>query len=113
MKTYTLFHDTLQVGSVTQSDLDFPNWTGEFVSKIQDGNNHVAAYIAFSIASDKLLQESEEAWQNFIAQEESQFNDLIESNKWYLIDVRGEVTNILIPLFYENGQVVWRYRFAE
>jgi hypothetical protein len=113
MKTYTLFYDTLQLGSVTQSGFDFPNCTGEFVSKLQDENNHVAAYIAFSIQSDKLLQQSEKEWQLFIAKEEEQFTDLIESDKWHMIDERGELTNILIPLFYEDGQVVWRYRFED
>lgn len=48
----------------------------------------------------------------FLAENESQFQELIDSQEWYLLNEAGTKEVILIPIFDENG-VTCRWNFTK
>ena len=42
-------------------------------------------------------------------QKENLYQNLIDSNEWKLVDLKGEVTKILIPTFDKEGIITLRF----
>ena len=109
---YRLFYKEVNLGEFISGDSDFPNMSGKFHSRAEADHEttrrHVHHYIEYCIAADKLMHSGDDAaWEEFIEKNEAQFLDLIETDDWTLRD-ENEVIPILVPVFYQNNEVVWR-----
>ncbi|WP_044213543.1 hypothetical protein [Flammeovirga sp. OC4] len=110
---YKLYFDNDQVGIIEQKDADFPNLFGKYkvLPSIEEKQVLIYKYIQYSVKASNLMEEDEMKWQDFIKQEESKYIELIESEKWILIDQNGEIHKILIPNFCDKNEIVWRWNF--
>lgn len=118
MASHRLFFDHLNVGTIEFITSDFISLTGKFTLELTLNDSisaHLLNFISFSkeqsvFYTKTLFTEEEE---NEILLKEIQFIDLIESEKWYLIDENNIVSKILAPVFDENEFVVFRYNFDD
>ena len=108
----------IEIAEVQHKESDFPNdfgsWTPLPLSVDVELHRHLREYIAYSIESSRLLDETNAGpeWEDFIGREESRYLDLIEAETWYLVDSSGGRTSILIPIFHHDGGLVWRWNTA-
>ncbi len=119
---YSLFLGTLKIGNVTQADSDFPSLWGriEFENSIAvpetDAARRMARFIELSRHYTRLLetlvegQESSE--QDTINAELEGYADFIDSDDWHLVDEHGERVPILVPIFHDHDEIVWRWNPA-
>jgi hypothetical protein len=111
-----LYFDHLLIGEIAHSAGDFPWFFGEFQLCLHADDQisaHIRRYIAFSIRqSDFYLNQTAAVplldQQDKLLQEEHEFDDLINSDKWNIIDYQSEVINILVPVFHADGSIGWR-----
>ena len=113
---YRLYYQEKYIGEVIVGDSDFPNMSGTFQGQGQTDNEaihqHINRYIDYCIVADSLIQSGDDlAWEKFVEENEMQFLDLIEADDWTLRD-ETEVIPILIPVFLQNNEVVWRLNFG-
>lgn len=117
---YRLFYRDVEIGSVIQEDENFPNLFGTFhpIAEIEQGHtqnemfDRIERYIAYSVAADQLMQEGkEDEWDRFVAENESQFLDLIETDDWHL-QGEGSLELILVPNFCQDNGIVWRWNLS-
>ena len=106
---YTLLFGRRVIATVEERDADFPAIWGSFELDpgLRDDPSlrRVVDYIEFSIRTWPLIDagRTEETYE-----EESQFQDLIDSSDWWLADQDGQLLPILIPVFETNGRINWR-----
>ena len=106
----TLVFGDVPIARIKRDNADFPAFFGSYDlierSDADATQRHIEEYIAMSvrvwplIEADKYDAEAQE--------EEELFLDLIESDKWALVDDQGRRTPILIPVFETNGRINWR-----
>jgi hypothetical protein len=49
------------------------------------------------------------AWEAYTQEREPEFEDLIESTEWALRDEDGVRDGILVPIFWVDGEIGWRW----
>ena len=110
---FKLYYKNKLVSDIEQKSTDFPNLSGKYKisPSVKKENRLILDYIEYSIKSNVLMEENEKEWQDFIIKEEYKYTTLIESNEWSLIDQNKKVHNILIPIFYNKNEIVWRWNF--
>lgn len=108
---YQLFYREHRLGSIEQSDADFPTFFGSYeidpAALDLPELAHVRDYIEFSVRTWPAFEsgDCDERGQ----EDEERFMDLIEENSWFLVDEEdGHRTAILIPVFQTDQQVNWR-----
>lgn len=95
--------------------------SGKFVLLLKPQDflaQHVLDYINFSKKQDKFYSEIESVLngENYDADEEqllneqSNYNDLIDSDEWIVREGYDEITQILIPVFCFDGLITWRLK---
>ena len=111
-KKYTLIHKDIEVARVTELYQDFPNLSGNYMlsEHLENENSFLFQYVEYSIKSDILMEENYGEWEKFSEKEEIKYIDLIESKHWFLVDKTGKKHKIVIPLFYNNNYIGWRWR---
>ena len=114
---YQLFYDDIVLGEIIELDRDFPNLWGRYQLYSFDETSElirrIQAYIEYSIEADRIAQEDEETWLEFTSKGDSQFQKLIDSADWFLVDGEGNRHEILIPNFCQDNGVVWRWCHSE
>jgi|WetSurMetagenome_2_1015567.scaffolds.fasta_scaffold1570362_1 hypothetical protein len=108
MNKYKLFYDNILIGNIIQSDENFPNLYGKFEIDNRNLPDYLIDYLNYSNKCSELFEEDEKKWLKYIDKNESKYNDLIESNKWYLTDESGKINKILIPIIGKND-ITWRW----
>ena len=119
-ENYELYHGSLKVGTVTNTDSDFPNLWGTIAYELWLSNPHslegarFARFVALNKESIRLVDSEherdtsrEQAVVN--AELETEFMDYIESEEWRLVDGRGRDLPILCPIFRDDHELVWRW----
>lgn len=108
---YKLLYENLELGEVEQKSFDSPNTFGKYALKkhILEENLLIKEYVEYSIQAGLLMEKDEQEWLKHIEKEEYKFEVLIESESWKLIDDKDNTCNILIPIFYHNHEIVWRW----
>jgi len=112
-----LYFDNFLIGNIENLEAEFPNFSGQFtvlLKPIDDMSKRILSYIDFSQRQTDfyLNNESEnEQEEGKLAEEENTFDDLINSNSWYIIDHSGQKVNILIPAFDSKKNLSWRINF--
>lgn len=111
--TEKLFYKETEIASVNFEEFDFPNSFGTFslnesLDWSTSENSHLSNFIAHSVKFNQLLDISEAEAIKLIEQEEGQFQDLIDSDEWYMLNEAGKRTAIMIPNFCIVNRIVWR-----
>ncbi|MFN7655996.1 MAG: hypothetical protein ACK5PC_22360 [Cyclobacteriaceae bacterium] len=96
------------------TDEDFPNTSGkiEFDSNFLDNKNRkeLFDFIDYSIEStDKVIGDQRE-YEEFINNEEFKYQSIIDSLEWRLISKDGVVTKILVPVFFRDNEINFRFQ---
>ena len=122
MPTHKLYFENRLIGEVEYSSADFPSFCGKFsllLKQSDDLSKHILSYIDFSERQDRyytldgvVASDTRESALKELQQEEAQYEDLIETNSWTLVEEDGEVTKVLIPLFSFDGTITWRLNTA-
>lgn len=108
---YSLYFDTVKIGTIIQTNSNFPSNYGEVIYNDNlEENDAITNYINYSIEADKLFSKDESEWLEFIENEEQNYLDLINSEQWTLKN-NNELINILTPIFHKNNRISWRYNF--
>ena len=117
-RRYVLLYGQVELGEIIQRDADFPNCSGIWTSSPNSDNpeirSRVQAYIEFSEHADSLLTpdfHDTPASEAYTLAREPEFLDLIESHNWALRDANGVRHPLLIPIFYANHEIGWRWNF--
>lgn len=106
--TDKLYFDNILVGDIKYNNGDFPSFNGEFKLLLIPADNlskHILNYIDYSSRQDRYYASMEgaveyeptENEQDELDAEENNFVDLIETEKWNIIESNGTITKILIP----------------
>ena len=117
---YDLYFGSLKVGTVTQTDSDFPNLWGTIAyepwvsSPPSPEEERFARFVALNKESTRLVDMEHEVdtsrEQAAVNTElEAGFMDFVESEEWRLVDRRGRVLPILCPILRGDGDLVWRW----
>ena len=108
---YKLYFNGNVVGTVSHEDENFPNLFGRYdiLPSFEQQGGLVNEFIKYSVEASMLMEEDQNKWQEFMEAEEPKFIELIESDRWILVDESGEIHNILIPNFCSNNEIVWRW----
>ena len=117
--TNKLYFDNILVGDIKYNNGDFPSFNGEFKLLLIPADNlskHILNYIDYSSRQDRYYASMEgaveyeptENEQDELDAEENNFVDLIETEKWNIIESNGTITKILIPQFSFDNTIVWR-----
>ena len=114
---YQLFYNELLVGEVIELYREFPSLWGRYrLYSFNEPNElikRIQSYVEYSIEADRIAQEDEDTWHEFAGQRESQFQELIDSGDWFLVDEEGNRHNILVPIFCQDNGVIWRWSHSE
>ncbi len=110
---YELYFGPLRLGSVVQTDSDFPNLSGQITYDAAIGQSgspevtRLARFVALNRESNRLTnQPSEQAALDAALQT---YADYIESEDWRLIDEQGREHPILCPVLCWDDYIVWRW----
>jgi hypothetical protein len=107
-----LFFRDIEIGKVIEDDADFPTVFGAFrpaeVANDSPLGRKIQRYIEYSITADKLMEEDEEKWDEFAAQNEPLYLDLIETDDWHL-KYESQTDLIMIPIFGQDNSIRWRW----
>lgn len=113
-KEFTLYFGDIRVGTIVQTDSDFPSIFGSYRIELPEDENavhrHIHNYIKYSIEAWRLMMidDSEGGdWDHYQSEHEMKYIDLIESNDWRLVSGTRTI-RILIPIFGTDGEVNWR-----
>lgn len=113
--TSELYYGNILIGSITDIKSDFPNLCGYFnllLKPIDIISSQITEYINFS---PELIEfylntcEIDQKAENILLEKENLYQNLIDSNEWKLVDLKGEVTKILIPTFDKEGIITLRF----
>jgi hypothetical protein len=102
------------IGTVITTDADFPSISGkiEFDSAFLGNKNRkeLFDFIDYSIEStDKVIGDQRE-YEFFIDNEEFKYQSIIDSVDWRLISKDGVVTKILVPVFFRDNEINFRFQ---
>ena len=120
MAEHKLFFRDIEVGVITDDDLDFPRLSGRYSVAITGDESpthrHIVDYVTYSIEAWKLANDENDttgdAWDEYMAEHESKFIDLIETQDWHVL--KGtEDQCICIPNFGPKGEVIWSWDFSD
>ena len=116
---YELRFRDIHVGIVTLKDSDFPNLWGDIdyddvISHPTSENEiRMSQFIELNRESTRLVdledQEDVAAKLDLVNQQLVHFNDYIESDDWLLVNEGGETLPILVPMFRNDREIVWRW----
>ena len=108
--TYKLYYDRWKIAEISPEDADFPGFSGRYQLSIGSTENgiirEIREYIKFSIQMSTLIDS--DRTEEMDCDREQQFSQLIDSNRWYLVDRQGKRTDILVPVFGEGNTITWR-----
>lgn len=115
MKEFNLFWRNIEIGSLIETGWDMRS-SGEIQFKFnynQGATEHtrLSNYIKHSIEAGNCLENGDEEKYRKMCKEELQFIDLINSSDWRLINEKGEITQILCPIFHDNNEITWQLDF--
>lgn len=110
-----LYFDNILVGEIENQNSDFPSYSGDFKLLLEPNDKlplHILNYIDLSSKQNEfylgqLEFENYEKTEAEFLKEEEKYTDLIDSDKWEIIESNGEVSRILIPIFC-NNEITWR-----
>src|SRR4051812_48284186 len=119
---YDLYFRSVKVGVVTYLGDDFPNLWGRveidpsFAKPATEESIHLARFVELNREEARLRDaeedEAEEEAASQLAALETQMEgfvgEYIETNGWYLVDEGGRERPILVPIFHQDGEIVWR-----
>lgn len=110
---FRLFYQANELGRIQLLGKESNSAFGKIKLSLDLKEDHVKIheYIEYCYQADKLLEKEEALYLAFIEKEEGKFIDLIESSNWKLMDSSGALHEILIPVFYGDKEVVWRWRY--
>ncbi|UXE68863.1 MAG: hypothetical protein KA713_09920 [Chryseotalea sp. WA131a] len=109
---YKLFYKDNFLGTVLTNRSDFPNISGqiEFNRDTLNKEKELRDYIGFSIeSSDKVLGDGN-VYANFIDKEGFKHQSIIDSLDWALISKDGTEAKILVPIFFADNEVNFRFQ---
>lgn len=110
-----LYFGDILIAEIENTEEDAGNFTGQFklVLKPEDElSTRLFNYVDFSQRqNDFYLSEEvgDEETEEKLLEEESTFDDFINSNSWHIIDHTGKKVKILIPTFDLQNTMVWRH----
>lgn len=108
LETYQLFHKDIKIGIVKHLYSDLLNLSGTY--KLNENlPTNIKEYINFSIKCGEIIDDNQDEYEKLLEQEEVKHLDLIQSEGWYFMHTNGEEIKILIPTFYKNNEIVWRW----
>jgi hypothetical protein len=117
---YTLFFGDLDVGTVKQTDSDFPNLFGQIslnphlASQAHPAATRMCNFIRLNRESIRLIEDGAEPGKSANLDEVDQqlltYSDYVESDSWVLVDDAGARHNILVPIFRGESEIVWRWQ---
>jgi hypothetical protein len=117
-RSYLLFHGLLKIGVVTEDDADFPNMFGAiayepWILEPRDPDEkRLARFVELNCESTRLVDLEDEvdtsAESEKIDAELGQYQDLVESEEWWLVDDVGKKVPILCPML-RTSEIVWRW----
>lgn len=129
MSATHLYFDSLLVGEITNTESDFPSFSGEFnltEAPPQDTDDvlfeRIRQYIDLCVRQDTFysaepdFSEQEEETDDdennelelSLAEEENKYLDLIHSNSWKIMEAGAPEARILTPLFGMNKGITWK-----
>jgi hypothetical protein len=111
---YRLRFGSEDLGEVIQENADFPSLFGRWSQPANPIGKHLMEYIVYSREQDRIGMSSGfgSDWERFVEEHEKPFFDLIESDAWSLEDESGSRERICVPIFTDDGGVVWRWNFS-
>lgn len=106
-----LVYGERRIATVVHESSDFPTLYGTYVL-IEDQSAdqllaHVRDYVAMSVESWPLVEAGEYDEDAMAA--EDPFMDLINSDRWALVDTDGRRRSIQAPVFETGGRINWRW----
>lgn len=117
---YELFLGSVKIGTVTQTDSDFPSLWGTLAREPwlsrprSPDQERFARFVALNREITRLLDvehqvdtSREQAALN--AEMEAGFMEYVDSMEWRLVDLRGRELPILCPIFRDDDEVAWRW----
>ena len=116
---YDLLLGDTRIGSVSQTDTEFPNLSGtiEIAATIQQATSEFAQelkeFIRLNCECTRLVdvQDDQDVGDELQAvnQQLQAYQDLIERDDWLLIDPLGKRHPILCPILRNGNEIVWRW----
>jgi hypothetical protein len=120
---YELYFGAMKIGVIDQIDSDFPNLWGKITydpalsEPRSEAGARLLRFVALNQESIRLaeLEKEQESEREKAVNDElaADFNDLIESEDWRLIDAHGQAHPILCPILRDSGEIVWRWGAIE
>lgn len=118
---YELFLGTKKFGRVTEGDVNFPNLWGnleldEWVTTPKsEADKQLARFVELNCESTRLVDRGDnddlvDAELAAVNAKLEDFNRLVESDDWALVDDTGRRHEILCPILRYDGEIVWRWR---
>lgn len=107
---YKLFFRGLEIGIVTQNDQDCTNYYGKY-TLTSDPYGLIVRYIDYSIRASAVYEVDESGWNDFMESEEAEFEELLNPDNWLMLDEQGRLHQIMVPVFYKDAEMVWRWKF--
>jgi hypothetical protein len=111
---FKLYYTDIFLGTVMTTDADFPSISGkiEFDSNFLDNKNRkeLFDFIDYSIESTDRVIGDQKEYEEFIDKEEFRYQSIIDSLDWRLISKDGVVTKILVPVFFRDNEINFRFQ---
>jgi hypothetical protein len=106
-----LYKDKL-IGTVVILDSDFPSTSGliELNNQIIEKDKQLKDFIDFSFESSDTVLGDNERYDEFIEREEFKYQSIIGSLDWKLSSRDGVVTKILVPVFFRDNKINFRFQ---
>ncbi len=116
---YNLYLGSMRVGCVVEKDSDFPNLRGRIAydeAVSHPSTNEERRLVEFLELDRESMRLIDVEHEQDVADELSAINaplekyqDLIETDDWYLVDEQGSKHPIRCPVLRESGEIVWRW----
>jgi hypothetical protein len=111
---YRLLFGATPIGEIHKDDADFPTFFGriEFLPSLRSlpELRDVLEYVNYSLRAWPLIEQ--DRFDDPVFDEEFQHRAVINSEKWCLLDGRGNRIPILVPIFCTGNRVNWRLDLA-
>ncbi|MBN8649975.1 MAG: hypothetical protein J0L67_01005 [Cytophagales bacterium] len=106
-----LYEDNL-IGTVVIMGSEFLSTSGqiELNSETIKNNKVLKDFIDFSFESSEKVLGNNEAYEEFIDKEEFKYQSIIDSLDWRLISKEGIVIKILVPVFFRDNEINFRFQ---
>lgn len=109
---FKLLYKDKFIGTVVILNSDFPSTSGQIKlnREIIEKDKELNDFIDFSFeSSDKVLGDKE-IYEEFVDKEGFKYQSIIESLDWTLISKDGVVTKILVPVFFRDNEINFRFQ---